>query len=204
VRLFDPDAAELGSSPSRAVARAQVGSARTVDDAVQHQRDVLAAVDADPRILHRSARPGHMTASGLVVDATGERFILVHHRKLRIWVQPGGHADGEACLARVALHECTEETGIDGLSVAGPAIDVDIHRVAPPREDAHLHYDVRFLVVAPPGAELAINHESIEGRWVGWDETDVVPIDSGTRRLVAAGRRAVRELYETENGKGAP
>ena len=91
-----------------------------------------------------------------------------------------------------------------GLSVAGPAIDVDIHRVAPPREDAHLHYDVRFLVVAPPGAELAINHESIEGRWVGWDETDVVPIDSGTRRLVAAGRRAVRELYETEDGKGAP
>jgi 8-oxo-dGTP pyrophosphatase MutT (NUDIX family) len=204
VRLLSADADELRSSSSRAVARAQVVSVRAVEDAVRHQRDVLAAVDADSHILVRTARPGHLTGSGLVVDAAGERFILVHHRKLQIWVQPGGHADGEASLAHVALDECTEETGIDGLRIAVPAIDVDVHRVAPPREDAHLHYDIRFLVVAPPGAELRINHESIEGRWVGWDETATVPIDAGTKRLVAAGRRAVRELADTETNKGAP
>ena len=194
MRLLTGDADELRPSTSRAVTRAQVVSARVIDGAVQHQRDVLAAVDADPQILIRAARPGHLTGSGLVVDATGERFVLVHHRKLRIWVQPGGHADGEASLARVALDECAEETGIDGLRVAAPAIDIDVHRVAPPREDPHLHYDIRFLVVAPPGAELAINHESIDGRWVGWDETDTVPIDTGTRRLAVAARQALDDL----------
>ena len=200
MRLLEAGAPELRSSSSRAVARSQVVSARTVDDAVHHQRDVVAAVDADPHILVRSARPGHLTGSGLVVDATGQRFVLIHHRKLKIWVQPGGHADGEANLGRVALDECTEETGIDGLRVAVPAIDIDVHRVAPPREDAHLHYDVRFLVVAPPGAELRRNHESTDGRWVAWDEDDPVPIDAGMRRLVAAGRRAVYELGEPPTG----
>ena len=200
MRLLEAHAPELRPSSSRAVARAQVVSARTVDDAVQHQRDVLAAVDADPQILVRSARPGHLTGSGLVVDAAGERFVLILHRKLKIWVQPGGHADAEANLGRVALDECTEETGIDGLRVAVPAIDIDVHQVTPPREDAHLHYDVRFLVLAPPGAYLRRNHESTDGRWVAWDEVDSVPIDAGMRRLVAAGRRAVYELGEPPNG----
>lgn len=200
MRLLVPGDPELAPSSSRAVARAQVVAARTVDGARQHQREVLAAVDADLQILVRSARPGHLTGSGLVVDAAGEQFVLIHHRKLQIWVQPGGHADGEANLARVALDECTEETGIEGLRVAAPAIDVDIHRVEPPHEDPHLHYDVRFLVVAPPGAALQLNHESTDGRWVPWGEADSVPIDAGMRRLVAAGRRAVYELGEPPTG----
>ena len=44
---------------------------------------MLAAIDADPRILDRSARPGHLTASGLVVDVDGRRFVLIRHRKLQ-------------------------------------------------------------------------------------------------------------------------
>ena len=200
MRLLSGADTALASSSSRSVARAQVLSARADDDAAEHQRAVLAAVDADQQILVRSARPGHLTGSGLVVDAAGQRFILVHHRKLRIWVQPGGHADGEANLARVALDECSEETGINGLRVVVPAIDVDIHRVAPPHEDPHLHYDVRFLVIAPPDASLQLNHESTDGRWVPWDEADAVPIDAGTQRLVAAARRAVYELGEPPTG----
>ncbi len=196
MRLLDAADPELRSSSSSAVARAQVVAARAVSGAQPNQQEILAAIDADPQILVRSARPGHLTGSGLVVDAAGERFVLLHHRKLQIWVQPGGHADGEANLARVALDECTEETGIDGLCVAAPAIDVDIHRVAPPSEDPHVHYDLRFLVVAPAAASLQPNHESTDGRWVGWDEVDSMPIDTGTQRLVAAGRRAVYELGE--------
>ncbi len=200
MRLLEAGTPELRSSSSRAVARAQVVSARAVDDAVDHQRTVLAAVDADAQILVRSARPGHLTGSGLVVDAVAERFVVIHHRKLKIWVQPGGHADGEANLARVALDECTEETGIDGLRIAVPAIDIDVHRVAPPREDPHFHYDVRFLVLAPPGASMRRNHESTDGRWVPWNDVDSVPIDAGMKRLVAAGRRAVYELGKPPNG----
>ena len=70
------------------------------------------------------------------------------------------------------LREATEETGIDGLRVWPEAIDLDIHEVDPPSEDPHLHYDVRYLVLAPRSPVLNANHESTAQRWVFPDEID--------------------------------
>ena len=140
-----------------------------------------------PRPLHRDERPGHLTGSALVVDPSRRRTLLLLHTKLGIWVQPGGHADGDANLAGVALREATEETGIEGLRVWPLAVDLDVHRVDPPAEDAHRHHDVRFVVLAPAGAEVATNHESRDHRWVTLDELDPLGVDDGTRRLVRRG-----------------
>jgi hypothetical protein len=71
--------------------------------------------------------------------------------------------------------------------VAVPAIDLDIHEVAPPGEPAHLHFDVRFLVVAPPDAEVRINHESRGARWVTAAELATADVDTGLRRLARRG-----------------
>jgi 8-oxo-dGTP pyrophosphatase MutT (NUDIX family) len=109
------------------------------------------------------------------------------HAKLGIWVQPGGHAEGNANLAAVALREATEETGIDGLRIWSRAIDLDIHVVDPPGEDAHEHHDVRFLVVAPAGAVEIPNHESRELRWVTEDELTILGVDPGLARLARRG-----------------
>lgn len=140
-----------------------------------------------PSPLDRSERPGHLTGSAFVVDAAAERTLMLFHTKLQIWVQPGGHADGDANLAAVALREAHEETGIEGLRIWPVAIDLDIHRVDPPKEDAHDHYDVRFLVQAPPDAVVAANHESQAQRWVRPDEFDELDVDAGLRRLATRG-----------------
>ncbi|MBX3283861.1 MAG: NUDIX domain-containing protein [Actinobacteria bacterium] len=118
------------------------------------------------------------------------------HRKLERWFQPGGHADGDANLAAVALREATEETGIARLRVVLPAIDLDVHRVEPPGEDPHLHLDLRFLVVAPQGAEEAGNHESLALRWVDEAGLDGLspPVDDSTRRLVRRGLAVAGEV----------
>ena len=55
-------------------------------------------------------------------------------RKLQRWLQPGGHADGDANLAGVALREATEETGIEGLRVVLPADRPRHPRDPPPAE----------------------------------------------------------------------
>src|ERR1700755_2970053 len=55
--------------------------------------------------FHRETREGHFTASAWLVSADGERALLMLHRKLGRWLQPGGHADGEADLPGVALRE---------------------------------------------------------------------------------------------------
>lgn len=147
-----------------------------------------------PDPLDRRERPGHFTGSALVVDGSTERTLMLFHTKLQIWVQPGGHADGDANLAAVALREAVEETGIEGLRVHPEALDLDVHRVEPPHEDGHLHYDVRFLVIAPEGAEVVANQESQDQRWVGLDELHALGVDPGTVRMARNGLEVARSL----------
>lgn len=161
-------------------------------DAVKRRFFELTALEPDA--LDRSATPGHLTGSALVFNHDATQTLLLLHTKLGRWLQPGGHADGEANLARVALQEATEETGIAGLEIVDPAIDLDIHNVAPPGQPEILHYDVRFLVFAPAEAEPIGNHESQDIRWVGFDELDDYGLDEGHRRMIAAGRAVAQEL----------
>lgn len=192
--LSPSEPAFLGAGDSRLapsldveVARAAVAAVPPGDEALERDRILIEHLIAGRGdAADRSVRPGHLTGSAFVIDAAGERALLMFHTKLQRWLQPGGHADGDMNLAGVALREATEESGMDGLRVWSAPIDLDIHRVAPPREDAHLHLDVRYLVVAPPGAEPVANEESQALRWVTPAELETYDVDAGLRRMAAA------------------
>ncbi|MDG2026322.1 MAG: NUDIX hydrolase [Acidimicrobiales bacterium] len=181
--------------PSARVGDAWQAIAAVDDPELRPARERMRSLLAErPAPLDRGERPGHLTGSAFVVDAAVERTLLLFHTKLQIWVQPGGHADGDANLPAVALREAHEETGIDGLAVWPVAVDLDIHEVDPPKEDAHLHYDVRFLVVAPNEAVVAANHESQDQRWVTEAEIPDLGADDGLQRMAASGFRLARQL----------
>lgn len=147
---------------------------------------MLAFIDAHPSDAHlRSQLAGHLTASAIVLDASGERVLLTHHKKLRRWLQLGGHCDGDANLPAAALREASEESGIEGLAIDPTPIDVDIH-VIPARKDEpeHLHLDTRFVVWAPRGAVERISAESIELAWFTRAELATLDTDDSVRRLV--------------------
>jgi 8-oxo-dGTP pyrophosphatase MutT (NUDIX family) len=167
-----------------AVARAQVAAA--LGPEASRER-MLAFIDAHSDALERACVPGHLTGSAAVVEAGHRRALLVLHRKLNRWLQPGGHADGDGDLAGVALREATEETGIIGLTVASPAVDLDVHEIpAIGGDPPHLHLDMRFVVIAPQHALAVPNHESIALRWVSLSELDDpdLALDSSTKRLL--------------------
>jgi len=148
------------------------------------RRAMLDFLDRLPEPFSREQHVAHFTASALVVDEARMRTALVHHRKLGIWVQPGGHLDpADASIGDAALREVREETGIDG--TLGPLVHLDIHEI-PARHDmpAHLHLDVRFVVVAP-GDELQLSDESTDLRWYTLDEAAQVG-DASVARLVAS------------------
>jgi 8-oxo-dGTP pyrophosphatase MutT (NUDIX family) len=125
----------------------------------------LQLLDARADALDRRCAPAHVTASALVVDPDG-RVLLVHHRKVRRWIQPGGHAEAsDPTLAGAALREATEESGIDGLTVEPGILHVDRHP-APCRPGVvDEHFDVRYLVIAPVGAVPRVSVESLDVRW---------------------------------------
>lgn len=122
--------------------------------------------DSSTAAYARAHPPGHFTASCWLVSGDGQRVLLTHHRKLGRWLQLGGHADGDTDLARVALREAQEESGLDGLAVAAPIFDLDVHTIpARGSEPEHLHWDVRFVIQAGPDEHYAVSEESLDLRW---------------------------------------
>ena len=195
--LLTADAPELQPAADPEIAWAAVDPVADPElaDARRRMRELI---DTRPHPLERTERPGHFTGSALVVHADLERTLVLFHTKLQIWVQPGGHADGDANLPAVALREAEEETGIAGLRVWPIAVDLDIHRVDPPKEDAHLHYDVRFVVLAPEGAVIDANHESQAQRWVEPSALAGLGADAGLQRLTfLLIAMTIRVVYES-------
>lgn len=123
-------------------------------------------LQAQPNAFERSNPRGHFTGSAWLVSADGAQVLLMHHRKLDRWLQPGGHADGDADLARVALREAQEETGVVGLQLEGGIFDLDRHRIpARGHEPEHWHYDVRYVVRAGADESFVVNAESHALAW---------------------------------------
>lgn len=167
------------------------------------RRFVLELLDEHGAALaDRVTLPGHLTGSALVLDPAASRVLLMLHAKLGRWLQPGGHADGDHELAGVALREATEETGIEGLRVMTPAIDLDVHLI-PARGDEpeHLHLDLRFVVVAPRGARPVSNHESRDLRWVPIEEVPSMTDEVGLLRLVERGLAAYDAFSSDRRGE---
>lgn len=155
----------------------------TLPEQAVAQSRMLEFIDDHPDALTRSCRDGHLTGSALVVTGDRTRALLMHHRKLGMWLQMGGHADGDGDLRGVAAREAAEESGIAGLVLGATPVDLDVHRVAPPGEDAHLHLDVRYVAVAPRGAVEVANEESLTLAWFTLAEIEARGVDASTLRL---------------------
>ena len=155
------------------------------DELRQSYLDHLAA---HPDGMWKACHTGHVTASALVIDPERGRVLLTLHRKLRMWLQMGGHCEpGDATVAAAALREATEESGMAGLTLLpGGPVRLDRHPIPSP---CHWHYDVQYAALAPSGAVAAISDESLDLRWFPYDEVASVADESVVRLLDATRAR---------------
>ncbi len=166
--------------------REEAGSLAAMLDFVRGARDPMS----------REASTSHVTGSAVIVRRGGGAFLLIHHRKLERWLQPGGHVDPEdASVLETALREAREETGASDVeAIPGEGIlEVDVHPI-PARDGrpGHIHYDVRYLC----GSAAEVGHgqeEEVAG--VGWftlDEALAIGVDGSLERSLRKAERTMK------------
>ena len=162
-------------------------------------RKALSYIEQHEDCFYRELWPAHVTGSSWVVNPARDHIMMLHHRKLGQWFQPGGHADGDADIVRVALKETSEETGLglENINLLGEYIfDVDLHDIpAMGGVPRHQHIDIRFLIEIDDSVHIPGNDESHEVRWVSLNQVSRFNNNLSTYRMVEKTRQLQRELH---------
>jgi len=165
---------------------------RFMEEAGYVQR-ALGYIEEHEDCFFRELWPMHVTGSAWVISPDRNHVLMMHHKKHDQWFQPGGHADGDADIVRVALRETSEETGIDlsqinllNLNV----FDVDIHAIpAIGNEPRHDHIDIRFLVEIDDSLPVPGNDESHQVMWVSLHDVTRYNNNRSTYRMLEKTRQ---------------
>jgi 8-oxo-dGTP pyrophosphatase MutT (NUDIX family) len=161
------------------------------DDALFREQ-MRALLSAREPFSRRQFEPGHFTASAFVLSPERARLLLIFHKKLGLWLQPGGHIElDDTDLEQACRREVREEVGVEAMSLASPNLfDIDVHQIPAWKSDAaHRHFDVRFLFVAE--SELFRQSEEVGGaRWVALTELESVTTDQSVLRAATKARHA--------------
>jgi 8-oxo-dGTP pyrophosphatase MutT (NUDIX family) len=154
------------------------------------QDDFVAYVDSHADAWSRTCRPDHVTASAIVLDATGTHVLLALHGKVGRWLQFGGHIEADDDSVRAAaLRETVEESGLSTFALSNAPLRVDRH---PAPCGARHHLDVQYLAVVEGQPPPSISAESQQ---VAWFAVDSLPAgcDDSVRALVADARSAIAQ-----------
>ncbi len=146
---------------------------------------ILQFVQQNQDCFRRTLLIGHVTGSAWVVNPERTHTLLVHHKRLDKWLQPGGHAEDEPSALAVAVREAEEETGLRVVPVSDAIFDVDAHDIpARKKEPAHVHYDIRYMVEADRKGRVVVSPESRAVEWVRLDRVGAMNTDESVLRLV--------------------
>jgi len=159
---------------------------RYLDLQRRHLEQIRNFVEEQPSCFERTHTPGHITGSALITTPRMNQVLLTHHKKLNLWLQLGGHSDGDPHTDFVALREAQEESGMSDFEFfdlkkifgttltehgMSPIFEIDVHKIpARKNEPEHFHYDINFLLVAKKPESIVISDESNDLRWFSLEE----------------------------------
>jgi 8-oxo-dGTP pyrophosphatase MutT (NUDIX family) len=152
---------------------------------LEYKNQMIAFINENNNCFDRTLAEGHVTASAWLLNNHESRALLMHHSKLDKWFQLGGHCDGNPDVLAVAIKEAQEESGIENIEpISNEIFDIDIHLIPEnPKEKAHYHYDVRFLLKVTSNEQIVQNNESKELRWIRKDLSNLPTQNTSVVRM---------------------
>lgn len=147
---------------------------------------------APEALITRKNFDGHITASAFIIDSNLSEMLMLRHKSLGKWLQPGGHIEPtDQSIVHAALREAVEETGIAAHELthhisghrAEVPFDIDSHYIpANPKkfEDGHYHHDLRYLFIYRGNKNNQYNTEESTGlKWIPFSELESDTIFAG-------------------------
>lgn len=122
------------------------------------------------RLDVRETMPGHLTTSAIVLSPDHAKILVIDHKTIGRWLQPGGHYEPSPFFYLSAQREAEEETGVAGLHLhpwhqgQDLPFTIDSHDVPGKRarnEEPHVHHDLQYLFVADPNQPLVAQIEEV-------------------------------------------
>lgn len=170
---------------------------RAYPDDLARTQPVIDQLAADgENILLRSNMTGHITTSMFVLSHDMRSGLVIAHKHIGLWLQPGGHYEPGETLFGSAAREVEEETGVVGFSFLQPfPLDIDTHSI-PARpaknEGVHRHHDFVYLGWAPADATLIAQEEEVDGvKWVALEE-----LAQSHSRMQTLARKAISYIVD--------
>jgi 8-oxo-dGTP pyrophosphatase MutT (NUDIX family) len=158
--------------------------------------DLLAK--SDHRVAYRDHFPGHLTSGALTVNWQQKTALLIHHKFLEKWIQPGGHLEGPEEPCDAALRELCEEVGPLEVrlnrwhQINVLPIDISSHAIPPSaakKEPAHYHHDFLYVFDLVGASPINLQTDEVIGfRWANFAEL----------RAGNYGERLQRVLYKLD------
>lgn len=128
-------------------------------------------------LFNRKNYEGHITASGYIFAKNDNKMLLLEHKALKKFLQPGGHAElSDETILDTAKREIKEETGLENLELVNISVneeipfDINTHFIPKndkKNEDDHYHNDFRYLFVVDNADDIKIDEsESNSYKWI--------------------------------------
>lgn len=134
----------------------------------------------DNEIIDWNNINGHLTVGAFVYCVSEDKFLVLYHKDLKMYLYPGGHVDKEdKSLLDAAKRELEEETGLKKLKLLQTdnmkvPFDIDIHLI-PINERVnipeHYHFDFRYLFLTETISEINFDKQEFNNyKWISSEE----------------------------------
>ena len=168
-------------------------------------------------LIDRKNFLGHFTASAFVLSKNSKEVLMIHHKALKRYLQPGGHIEIlDKSPLDAAKRELFEETGINFSSLEykcfysfheSVPFNISVHMIPENREkkeEAHYHYDLQYLFFCEEKPNIVINKDEARSyEWVSWDVFKKIPGYENVFRKIEKASKTMPETFGSlSNGVG--